>query len=330
MRRLTAPALVCAMTSVWAQTDDWSMNNHWSFQGDFVYMDRNKLSHHVLVERREHHVLTAKEVFNEFEFTPGYRVSAGYMPDEKLTVELIYLDLKRWEGHHSVSGHNDLHFPFHDREFTIDFTHAIEAHAKYKSHYQEAELNSWFHWSPRREDYFSGSGLIGLRYMDLKEHFNLAFVNNEIPFTSIVLTTSPRESNYNITTKNRLCTLQFGLDLQLNPTRWWNWDLSVKAGPVWNFVTVKSFLGDFNNTEVIRDFEKHVSKVAFMVEPAATLTFQWGSHFNIHAGYQLTYVSGLALAGDQFDKGDSRSRKFINLNGDMIIQGGFAGLGIGF
>ena len=101
-------------------------------------------------------------------------------------------------------------------------------------------------------------------------------------------------------------------------------------GPLLNYATIKSFLGDLGNTITVRDYEKTVCKVGFIIEPSITLTYQFGAHFNIHTGYQLTYVSGLALAAAQFDKGTSPSRKYMNLNGDMILQGGFAGVGIGF
>ena len=79
--------------------------------GPVVYMHRNKLAHHVLVEENGVNVLSSKRILNEFQFTPGYRVSLGYMPNEKVTCELIYLDLKRWEGHHKVTGPDDLTSP---------------------------------------------------------------------------------------------------------------------------------------------------------------------------------------------------------------------------
>lgn len=330
MQKLTIPVLVCAASAAWAQTEDWSANNHIAIQGQYVYMHRNKLSHHVLVKENGADLLSSKQILNEFQFTPGYRVSLGYMPSEKVTCELIYLDLREWEAHHTVTGPDDLYFPFHNSLFTIDYNNAFMAKGRYKSHYQEAEANFWVHLTPRRGDYFSGSWLCGFRYMDLKERFNLKFFNDETPLTSIFIPSNSRKSSYDIETKNRMGAVQLGFDLQLNPTRHWNWDLFVKLGPMLNYATIKAFLGDFDNTIVLHDFEKEVCKMGFVIEPSITLTYQFGAHFNIHVGYQMTYVSGLALAGDQFDKSDVPNRKDINLNGDMIIQGGFAGIGIGF
>lgn len=334
MQKLTCTALLCATTTAWAQTDDWSTNNYIAVQGQYVYMDRNKLGHHELVERvangKEKDVLSAKELLNDFEFTPGYRVSLGYMPTGKVTCELVYMDLRRWEAHSHVKGSNNLRFPFKSSKFTVDFTDAFEAKGVYKSHYQEAEFNFWNHLTPRHGEYFTGSWLCGFRYMDLKERFGLRFFNDKIPNTSLFDPANARESHYNIETKNRMGVLQLGADLQMNPTKHWHWDVFVKTGPLLNYATVKAFLGDLGDTVTVRDFDKTVCKVGFIIEPSVTLTYQFSAHFNIHAGYQLTYVSGLALAGDQFDKGITPDREFMNLNGDMIIQGGFAGMGIGF
>ena len=124
-----------------------------------------------------------------------------------------------------------LRFPFKSSTFTVDFENAFESNGRYKSHYQEAEFNFWNHLTPRKGEYFSGSWLFGVRYMDLKERFNLAFFNDEIPHTSLFDPASARESNYNIETKNRMGALQLGADLQMNPAKHWSWDVLLKWGP---------------------------------------------------------------------------------------------------
>jgi len=204
-------------------------------------------------------------------------------------------------------------------------------------------LNYWRHFTPRRGDYFSVSGIIGFRYMQLNEKFNLAFYKGD------------DVSHYRIRTWDHLYCAQFGLDLMVNPTVCIAWEFVAKVGPVLNHSEQRTFLGDNNDTTVLRDFRKKKFNAALFADVEGILTFQWTANVNLHAGYKVIYLNGVVLAPEQIDKETSSSdhpeerehdeeemcpvpvtepsfhtRKRVHDGGVIYIHGLTAGINFGF
>jgi hypothetical protein len=310
-----------------AAHDDWSLNKRWALTGDFVYMRRTDVHDHTLINDSsksqcnpacpDFSVCDTHHLVRDFDFEPGYRLALTYLRNKKTTYELSYLWLHEWTGSCSKHGVRALSFPFTPSSYAQDFQGADAAHAEYVSHFWSVEANYWRHMTPRRVDYFSLSWLLGLRYMDLHESFELAFHKGA------------NKSDYDIHTKNHLFGVQAGLDLQMNPTRRLSWELSAKVGALADWAKQDTFLGDQNNTRVLRDYDATQWHATFLADCFASVAYQCTSYLNVHLGYQMIYLTGLALAPEQIDK-DADAHKRIYLKGEALIYGLFGGLTFGF
>ena len=315
-------ASFCGSTMLSAHIDD-SLNDHWSLLGDFVFMRRSQVPNHSLVKNKnlfqcpntcpDFTVIDNSDLVNDFDFEPGYRVGLTYMDTIKSSYEINYLYLTPWEAEKKAHGNQSLYF-FSNKDYDKDFVNADEAIAKYTSHYWDVEFNYWRHFTPRRIDYFSLSGIAGLRYFHLYESF------------SLVMITPPDKSSYDIHTKNSIIGVQLGVDFQMNPMRWFSWEIFGKAGMMGNHTEQKTFLGDMNNQVELRDSKRTKRAFGVFTDVAAQMVFRFKSHYNFHAGYQCLFFSGLALAPGQISKKtNSSAGKEDHTNGTAIIHGLFAG-----
>lgn len=272
-------------------------------------------------------VFDSKDVMKKFDYEPGYRVGINIMPTRGQSIELSYMTVQEWEGKARRSGgFNDdlcecctLSFPFCDLNCFHDFKQAECVEGIYKSNFHTWELNYWDHFTPRRCDYFSISGIIGLRYIFLGEQFDLAF------------TRDPNTSNYDAKTRNRLLGGQLGLNLQINPTCVWSWDFTLKGGILDNHASQNTSLRDFNNTVPICCFRKGKDHLAYLGAGSAALSAQLHNHLIVRGGYEALYISGVALAPDQLNKQITvHCCKKINVKGNALLHGAFIGVAISF
>jgi hypothetical protein len=300
------------------------LNEHWSLLGDFVWMRRTDIHNHSLVKDADKFqcpnqcpdftVIDNEDLVHDFEFEPGYRVGTTYTFSSKNSLEGNFLYLQPWTGEKKREGNESLSFPFSDSSYDEDFSHASKAFAKYESYFWDLEFNFWRHFSPRRADYFSLSGIGGIRYFHWDESFKLE------------MTKPPRQSSYRISTKNRICAFQLGLDFQMNPMRWLSWEAFAKAGFFVNPTKQKQSLGDFNDRVTLRDTESGEREYGVFTDVAAQVGFQCFKHFNLHAGYQAMFFSGLALAPEQISKKVKKEAgKKDHTHGTAIIHGLFVG-----
>jgi hypothetical protein len=317
--------LTIAPISLAAADHHSNLNDHWNLFGDFVYMRRADIHNHTLVKDSNKPqcpgqcpnftVIDNDDLVNDFGFEPGYRVGMTYMPTPRNSFELNFLYLQPWHGEKKKHGDQSLSFPFSHADYSHDFTDADEAHAFYTSHFWDLEFNFWRHFNPRRVDYFCLSGIVGMRYFHWDEAFKLSMIN------------PPDKSTYNIHTQNRMFGLQAGFDFQSNPMHWFSWEFFAKAGFFANHTQQKQFLGDLDNTITLRHSERQKRTVGVYADVAAFLGFQCFEHWNLRAGYEAMFFSGLALAPEQISKRvTSSAGKKDRTNGNAIIHGLFVGL----
>lgn len=297
--------------------------------GEFVYMKRSSIHNKALVKDTDKHVNTCgcpskevidnKDLVDRMGFEPGFRVAAIFSLNRRSSYELNFLYLQPWHAQKQKKGDGSLKFPFSSNDYTDDFYQADKATGDYSMHFWSVELNDWRHFTPRFADYFSLSGLAGLRYFHWNERFELIMVK------------PPDKSDYATHTKNDVFGLQLGLNLQWNPTRWITWELTGKVGGMVNHAKQKTFLGDDDNSVVLRDFHQQKWTLGVFADTIALLSFQFKEHFDLHVGYQAIFFSGLALAPEQVSKKTNFSAgKRVYLNGTAVVQGIFTGLTLSF
>jgi hypothetical protein len=349
---------VCLTGGLFAQ-DDWSKNNHFTIFGEFVFLQRTGLestsivldsnkdiSQQTMINSSGNEVccnadgvccnpnftvLKTGKLVKCFNFEPGYRVGVSYLFDREAccapyyaSLTLSYMSVQQWQGEKSRYGIDSLSFPFEDLNTFSDYYGADKAVGKYTSKFDDLEFNYTGYVTPPREDFFSFSGIIGFRYIYLKEFFEAAFSKN--------IAGSYSTSTYKIDTWNNMYGGQLGADLTWNPTCNISWDWVVKLAAFANWARAKTFLGDIDNRVVIRDFELKDWRGALLFDFVFSLTYTIAPHIALKAGYQFLYFfGGVALAPEQIEKklelcGD----ECLCSGGTPQIQGGFVGLRIGF
>jgi len=325
MRRYLVSA-ISLLTSLHAGKKDYDLNSAFSVWGEYVHMRRSETNTQQLIidmtsktsdtcgNCNPDKLCRTRQVVKKFDFEPGFRVGAEYVT-HRTRWELTYLWIHEWHGDCSASKQGALFFSERNPYYLNNFSDADHGQVDYTSQFQNAELNFFRYATPPRQDYFSGCWLIGLRYVHLLEKFDIAF------------TKSGSRSSYDVATKNRLAGLQIGGGIQWNPTTKLCWDFTAKGAGFYDWASQRTFLGDYNNSVVIRDYEVDKQAYPFLVDGAISLTYQPVEYFNLHAGYQLIYLHGVALASDQLVKHDS-GQKPVRTIGEALIYGFYVGLTI--
>lgn len=317
--------LLSALTlSLSAKEDNWVLNNSFVFYGDFAYFKREGAHKHKLVIDNST-TLTCncrfpscgtKHLAHQFGFEPGFKVGATYMTHHTAW-DVSYLWLHPWKSECSKSGSGSIIFSVSNPGITTDFDGADRGEAEYHSQFQNGELNFFRYLSARHSDRFYSAWMAGLRYINLRESVDVSFEKGS------------NRSSYQVHTTNHIPTLQVGADIAWNPTSTLSWDLLLKVGLGFDIGEQNTFLGDINNTVIVRDYEKSGFSFPLVTEAGIILSYQPLSCLNLHVAYQMIYLNGVALAPDQIVK-SSNHGPYYNADGAPLIHGLTAGLGWSF
>ncbi len=297
------------------------LNDHWSVSAEGVYMGRTHYSADKgLVDNSigEHTLMDTKDLMHEMHFKPGYRLGLEYHLSQKMSIEGNYLYLAPQSGSKKIKGDQDLNYPFKDLSTVVDYHNADRVHACYGDRFWDSEANFWWHSTPRFVDYFSLSVIGGLRYFNYNEKLKDKFINGA------------QSSDYLVQTKNKMGAVQLGLNFQINPMRYMNWEFTAKGGVTADYATARTLIRDNNNTEVLRDFKNKTVQGGFFTDCMGSLGFSFLKHWNVYGGYQFIYFTGFASAEEQLYSRVLEKRKSIDSHAKMLIQGGFVGLTASF
>lgn len=185
---------------------------------------------------------------------------------------------------------------------------AFDVNANYLSRLNSTEVN----FRHQRSDRVTW--LTGLRIIELHEELSY-----DVDF--IV----PNLTGVSWNTDNHLYGAQVGADLQM-------WRLSgplsvnglFKAGIYGNDAD-NDFTFSVLNTPIV-DGGANDNPVAFVGEIGATTAYQVTQHFALRGGYQLLWISEVALASDQAQLAlDSGNVNSINSSGDVFYHGALVG-----
>jgi hypothetical protein len=260
-------------------------------------------------------VINNKDLVHDFGYTPGLRVGMLFVPDTQNGFDANFLYLWPWHSDKRAHGDKTLSFPFDNPDYAHDYHRASHARARYESAFWSLEANYWRYITPRYVNFFSLSGIAGLRYFHLDEEFKLT------------MTRPPDKSSYRIHTWNNMTGVQLGLDFQMNPTWWLSWEAFAKVGLYGNYTEQRQHLRDRDNRITLRHSKRHVWACGGFTDVAAQATFQFFRPWNLYVGYQVMCFSALALAPEQVSRGTGKNAgKKDYTHGNAIIDGVYAGL----
>lgn len=231
-------------------------------------------------------VVSSHSLMKHFRWEPGLKGAVCYTPSAARSVEISLAGIVEWHSHLARSANATLRFPFATTDFTKDYNFASRAKATYSSTLWDWEGNYWGHFSPRGEDFFSVSGIVGVRGFYIGEHARLQY------------TTPPDTSDYRTHTKNRICGPQIGGCIQFNPGTHKNWSIELipKAGILVNWANANVWIGDQNNTVVVRSSEKSKVLGTYLLDGDVRLSYHPGRHAQGRIGYRMFELWNVAEA----------------------------------
>ena len=309
------------------------VSRHWFIEADFVYYKIGDVSDRSLVEighvaptadpslvqpcssKRGDCPISTESIEDNFHHEPGLRAAIGYRPNQKFTFELTYTGLLKWDAKQSTSCFQSLHFPFAVNN-TSDFIYADSARVIYDSNLNTGSFNFWYHWVPKRVNYFSVSALFGLCFVAIDEKMKTTFFRFD------------RQSDYNSKTWNRLFALQLGGDFEVHPVSWFYWGLEGRFGMGLNVGRQHTKLRDFNNRQTLRDTDTGAFNLGIVLEGHPYIRIAFTDNFFLNVSYEAFFVDQIALAAAQY--GFSGSGKRVQNGGHILYHGGIVGLTLEF
>ncbi len=225
-----------------------------------------------------------------FDWQPGLRALLGWQLNDCRAVEVSYFGIYNWHGTATVTGDNDLAIPGDLGLASLDLFAADRIRLDYRSTLNNVEANLL-------ESLGGNLSLLGgFRYLSLDETFNIRSTDLD---TGV--------SNYNIRASNNLYGGQLG-------ARWlftrgpWDGSITGKAGIYGNDAQQRQVVTDFPPPFVLRDTGSvSAGNVAFVGDINFSAAYFIDDVWSLHAGYNLLWIDGVALAQSQLDFSDPPS-----------------------
>jgi hypothetical protein len=158
----------------------------------------------------------------------------------------------------------------------------------------------------------------GVRYLGLDEQFNLLAIDADDGFGAIA-----------VATENQLVGLQAGGACE-HCCGAWTFGALVKAGVYGNFSESDILIAEQNIPAVALGarFNQDSDDLSFVGEALLGANYCLGAGFSLRAGYQLTWLHGVALAPEQLA---GNAVPFVPLgvdtDGEALYHGAYLGLG---
>jgi hypothetical protein len=250
----------------------------------------------------------------DLDYEPGFRLTAGYQWDGCNGIVFIFTDVGNWDTDDTVLSEelflrlpSDGFFPFPGSEFLLG-----------------ANVRSWseLHSGELMYTRACGSGitlLAGLRYVHEDE--NLEIQTLDVFGDSAALRTEA---------ENHIFAFQVGAYGSYCVCDRLSIDGTVKVGAGLNVARMHNTVA-FSSLEfgdgVFRDDQDTREKLAFIGEAGLFASYRVSDCLTVRAGYQVLYLSGVALAPEQIDfSADPTVPSDINVNGGILYHGGSLGV----
>lgn len=157
--------------------------------------------------------------------------------------------------------------------------------------------------------------LVGLRYFDMVDVVDWDATN--------IATFAGEDGNYHINTNNDLFGLQIGCSMLFEHNRW-NVELMGKGGPFINDIKSDSRFTVTNTPASSYSVANRETSLSFIGEFRLIGRYHLRPNVSLRAGWQMLYITSVALAPDQFTFSPDPGR--FPYTGDPFYNGGIFGL----
>ncbi|HLA85509.1 MAG TPA: BBP7 family outer membrane beta-barrel protein [Thermoguttaceae bacterium] len=189
---------------------------------------------------------------------------------------------------------------------------------------------SFRHWMVRVPEYFQASLLLGVRYMNVDEAF-FYHAERDAIVPAEGLTVSAASTSVTTDTANPLIGAQIGGTYEIRVTRGWWLDGELKFALMNNSASQETLFvhdgdDDYQGTHLER---AERNTIASAVDATFATKISLSRHVTLDVGYQLLYVSGLALASNNFSDDPDillSGPGSVLTNGSVLYHGAHVGL----
>jgi hypothetical protein len=300
-------------------TDGYKLRPRWyDIQIDYLQLTREEVSRPVNftslgVGPAAPIVLSTDNL--EFDNRPGMRLTYALLIAPSTNLEATYMGNFFWRSSAAVNGNGNLFSVLSEFGVTPangfqDTDAADRATIEYSSVLDSTELSVRNRFA-EPEGRYHGSWLAGVRYIRLDEQFRHFTIT---PLGSM---------DYQVRTFNDLVGFQFGGDLCLRPTPRFLIGMEGKAGIYGNpgeqqtTVTATTLATPLEEREIS-------TQVSFVGEADFFAVYHYNERFSIRGGYQLLYLTGVALGPENFNTEPpfvAPRTTFVDVTGEVFYHG---------
>jgi hypothetical protein len=279
------------------------------FVGEALFLKLNQARDQAVVinENTQETLLGTSDL--NFAMTGGMRAILGWNLNDRWAIEASYFGTNHWNDTAIVEGNNNLSLPGDVALATFDFFDADRMVVSYSGNLHSTEANAF-----RRLGDSHLWLMAGFRYVRLSEHFNIHSTDLD-----------SGTSDYDIRAYNDL----FGGQIGARWERQWKrlcFEVTGKAGICGNTARQYTFLGDFDNSFVLRNSETIAGYTSFVGELDFNLTCRLIGGLSARAGYNLLWLTNVARAADQLDFTNNLDSGTALVRGNAFLHGVNVGL----
>jgi hypothetical protein len=260
--------------------------------------------------------------FDDFE--RGFDVRAGVRLTENLWLKGRFLWLATARGEFQrVTPNQDFEVPLFNNITThfddIDAAlvaqssafHTLNVHAKYRAH-------RWF------------SVIGGFRYASLTEKLRMLAVDDGVGD----LTNPSNLGTYDLRASNRIFGGELGLAVSVPVFEGFVVSLQGTAGAAANRISVQHNVFDSDDTRMTRNETNRATRFSFVGAASVSAMYRITSALSVYAGYELLYLTGLALSQREFNLDSTPAGIAQNVGvrgrGTALYHGGTVGMKLVF
>lgn len=279
----------------------------------FLHRDNQNRNRSIVLDNTTRQTLLSTGDMDTNRWGVGQRYLLGRQLSACSAIELSYFGIISWDSDEKASSNNNLDIPPDLVVPATDFDNADRMRVSNRSWVHNAEVN-WVH-TVSGTPWAGTSLLYGFRYLHFGDSLNIKSTDNDGTI-----------SDYNIRSRNNLYGGQIGLRTARRHQRW-GWDATGKAGVYGNDARQDQFVGDNGNATVLRDTSTSQGAVAFVGDLNASLIYQLNRRWALRGGYNLMWIEGVSLAGNQLDFSfNSDSGTQVSTSGGVFMHGASVGL----
>lgn len=283
------------------------------FQADVLWLQRSRHHEQVLTVddfNGQSTVLTTSDVDFNNKAAAGPLFTLGFKMDPESAFEFTYFGLNHWANDAQAFGPGNLSIPGPLALTTSDFFLANSVDVSYRSTMNNLEINY-------RQTLYNVTTLVGFRYLNMQETFNMRSTSFDVGNTY---------GDYTTDANNNLVGGQVGIGLNRTYNRF-TIDFLSKAGLYANIQSQTTFMGDLNNAVVLRHFKNNSSVGAFIGEVGLNASYQLTTWLAVRGGYRIMWLDGMVLAPNQVNlSNDPDAGKDIQDRASVRLHGANVGL----